>query len=90
MVDRLTFVLFVCGLCLAECYIPRFFRGRPKGGMVGAPRGQRMYSSEELPTDMWVTQKLDHFNGADTRTWSQVKSHYCISKSSLSSSPLLN
>ncbi|KAL5004772.1 hypothetical protein ScPMuIL_018228 [Solemya velum] len=57
-------VLFgsVCGR------IPNMLRGRPKGGMLGAPANP---GNINLPPDMWFTQKLDHFNEADTRTWQQ-------------------
>lgn len=48
--------------------LPVFFRGRPRGGMVGSPR---QHQSWTLPPDMWIEQRLDHFNSADARTWKQ-------------------
>lgn len=54
--------------------LPFFLRGRPRGGMVGAPKGNLQVSlaGESSPSDeLWYTQQLDHFNPADTRTWQQ-------------------
>ncbi|XP_022286435.2 putative serine protease K12H4.7 [Crassostrea virginica] len=48
--------------------LPHFFRGRPKHGMLGAPK---LPPGSILPPDMWIKQKLTHFNDADTRTWQQ-------------------
>lgn len=31
-----------------------------------------------LPPERWFVQKLDHFNDADTRTWSQVKKRFGV------------
>ena len=42
--------------------------GRLKGGFLGAPRSS--YNGK-LPEDRWFTQRLDHFNEAETRTWKQ-------------------
>ena len=69
-------VIFV--LLHAVSSLPHFFRGRPKHGMLGAPKLPR---GSILPPDMWIKQKLTHFNDADTRTWQQVssahKEKYC-------------
>lgn len=53
-----------------DAKIPRILRGRPKGGMVGVPKWHG--KTEHLPSDMWLKQKLDHFNDADTMYWQQV------------------
>lgn len=52
-----------------DAKIPRILRGRPKGGMVGVPKWHG--KTEDLPSDMWLKQKLDHFNDADTMYWQQ-------------------
>lgn len=49
--------------------LPRFLHGRPKHGLLGAPK---LPQGSVLPPDMWLKQKLTHFNDADTRTWQQV------------------
>ncbi|XP_061194515.1 putative serine protease F56F10.1 [Saccostrea echinata] len=54
-------------LSFVSC-LPRFFHGRPKHGMLGAPI---LPQESVLPPDMWMTQRLTHFNDADTRTWQQ-------------------
>lgn len=48
--------------------LPRFLHGRPKHGLLGAPK---LPQGSVLPPDMWLKQKLTHFNYADTRTWQQ-------------------
>ncbi|XP_071838310.1 putative serine protease K12H4.7 isoform X2 [Apostichopus japonicus] len=45
-----------------------FHHGRPRGGFLGSPK---VAYEGELPKDQWITQKLDNFNDADLRTWSQ-------------------
>ncbi|KAH9489193.1 hypothetical protein Btru_044461 [Bulinus truncatus] len=63
---------FICHQSLA--YIPRMFRGRPKGGLLGAPGIKHHLYGEikpHLPPEQWFLQKLDHFNGADNRVWKQ-------------------
>ncbi|KAJ8030811.1 hypothetical protein HOLleu_27337 [Holothuria leucospilota] len=47
-----------------------FHNGRPKDGFLGVPN---VRFDGDLPKDQWITQKLDHFNDADLRTWEQVK-----------------
>ncbi|XP_038049891.1 thymus-specific serine protease-like [Patiria miniata] len=61
----LIFLTFFVGLAWS---LPRFLHGRPRGGMLGAPRRR---SGGSLPPDQWLEQKLDHFNDADLRTWQQ-------------------
>ncbi|XP_066273343.1 putative serine protease F56F10.1 [Branchiostoma lanceolatum] len=48
--------------------LPWFLHGRPRGGMLGSP-GRA--GNGPLPPDQWVTQRLDHYNDADLRTWQQ-------------------
>ncbi|XP_060082693.1 putative serine protease K12H4.7 [Ylistrum balloti] len=67
-VSKAAVLLIVCSFCTIHAYIPKFHRGRPKGGMLGRPN---VKSNHALPPDMWVTQRLDHFNDADTSTWQQ-------------------
>ena len=65
------------GVVLLSTFIdglPFFHRGRPRGGMLGAPKKslKSLFSRMRAPSDeMWYTQQLDHFNPADTRTWQQ-------------------
>uniref|UniRef100_A0A0B7A1H0 Serine protease K12H4.7 n=1 Tax=Arion vulgaris TaxID=1028688 RepID=A0A0B7A1H0_9EUPU len=63
-------VIFVC----SEAYIPQMIRGRPKGGLLGSP-GMKHHPVHrkpvQTPPEQWYLQKLDHFNGADTRYWKQ-------------------
>ena len=66
---RLVFLFLLCCVGLTRS-LPRFLHGRPRGGMVGAPRRQ---TDGPLPPDQWLEQKLDHFNDADLRTWKQVR-----------------
>ncbi|XP_041359445.1 putative serine protease K12H4.7 [Gigantopelta aegis] len=69
--NTILFIVFCAlGFELGNADIPHFFRGRPKGGMVGVPRLTRGYNPV-FPPDEWMTQTLDHFNDADTRTWQQ-------------------
>lgn len=62
------FLAFVLSLSV-NAGIPKILRGRPKGGMLGVPKWHG--KKEELPPDMWLKQKLDHFNDADTSYWEQ-------------------
>ncbi|KAK3589932.1 hypothetical protein CHS0354_034949 [Potamilus streckersoni] len=65
----LSFLSIISITTLTQAWIPRHFRGRPKGGMLGAPRTK---FRGNLPSEMWFDkQRLDHFNGADIRIWSQ-------------------
>ena len=45
-----------------------FLRGRPRGGMLVAPAGRE---DAQLPEAHWFTQRLDHFDDSNTRTWQQ-------------------
>ena len=53
-----------------ECFatIPRFFRGRLRGGMLGAPNVDH---EVKLPKELWFTQRLTHFNDANEQMWKQ-------------------
>lgn len=71
-------VYFITALFLLPLFIdglPFFHRGRPRGGMLGAPKKSKNQSSSvswKTPSEeLWYTQKLDHFNPSDTRTWQQ-------------------
>uniref|UniRef100_A0A2C9K4W9 Serine protease K12H4.7 n=1 Tax=Biomphalaria glabrata TaxID=6526 RepID=A0A2C9K4W9_BIOGL len=70
----LGFVL--CIILYQQCfaYVPRMLHGRPKGGLVGTPGTKHHLLGEtrpKLPPEQWFIQKLDHFNGADSRVWKQ-------------------
>ncbi|XP_043528385.1 putative serine protease K12H4.7 [Frieseomelitta varia] len=45
-----------------------FMRGRSKYGNLGVPA---LSKDQELPSDQWFTQFLDHFNPTDARVWQQ-------------------
>ena len=47
----------------------RFLRGRPRGGMLVAPAAPNM--NGKLPEAHWLTQRLDHFDDSNTKTWQQ-------------------
>lgn len=64
------FLIVICLVLVVNAGIPKILRGRPKGGMLGAPRWNG--KNANLPPDMWLKQKLDHFNDADTNYWQQV------------------
>ena len=62
--------LFLIFVSCTYAWIPRFINGRPKGGMLGAPRVSHPVVTA---TAQWYTeQRLDHFDGANTKVWSQV------------------
>ncbi|CAG5133617.1 unnamed protein product [Candidula unifasciata] len=70
----ITTCLLICFTVYIEAYVPRMIRGRPRGGLLGAPghkHHRKNLETRELPPDQWYTQKLDHFNGADGRYWQQ-------------------
>ncbi|RUS86001.1 hypothetical protein EGW08_006213 [Elysia chlorotica] len=79
-------VLTVVIVC-ASAYIPRFLRGRPKGGFLGAPALDHLNKEElvavhnDLPDAQFFIQKLDHFDTQDTRTWKQRFFQSCATKS---------
>jgi hypothetical protein len=49
-----------------------FWKGRKFGGNVGHPTDSKGILSSENE-DLWFTQKLDHFEPMNTKTWKQVK-----------------
>lgn len=54
-----------------------FHRGRHVGGNLGLPgrkENEIELGSPEVPEE-WFTQKLDHFNPTDGRTWQQVSNN---------------
>ena len=48
-----------------------FLRGRPRGGMLVAPATDNEMNVEDLPQAQWFTQRLDHFDDSNTKTWQQ-------------------
>ncbi|KAK3095371.1 hypothetical protein FSP39_013868 [Pinctada imbricata] len=63
-------VVIILSFCLwnVQGGIPRFFRGRPRHGMLIPPPLPKGVST---PQEMWFDQQLDHFNDADSKTWKQ-------------------
>ena len=61
-------LLVVLSLLPAAFSLPHFIRGRPRGGMLGAPKAK---IEQELPKEQWFTQRLDHFDDANLKTWQQ-------------------
>jgi hypothetical protein len=64
-----SFYLLLCVFSCGNCWIPRIINGRPKGGMLGAPK---VSHDVKTPPAQWFTQRLDHFDGANVQRWSQV------------------
>ncbi|XP_070538578.1 putative serine protease K12H4.7 [Ptychodera flava] len=62
-------LLFLLTLASLGHSLPYFLNGRPRGGLLGVPR-VRERRAADLP-EKWITQRLDHFNDADLRTWQQ-------------------
>lgn len=68
--DKIGFFPLLLLLQAVTC-LRHFHNGRPKDGFLGVPN---VRFDGDLPKDQWITQKLDHFNDADLRTWEQVRS----------------
>lgn len=68
---HLKIYVVVCLVCVIHGWTPRFFRGRPKGGMLPPPHRPAHMLGRPLSADLWFNQTLDHFNDADTRTFQQ-------------------
>lgn len=51
-------------------HIPPFVNGRPRGGFLGEPhiKPSPLFRAAE---PQWFTQKLNHFDDSDSRTWKQ-------------------
>ena len=65
----ITVLFTVTALQFSDGGVPLFIRGRPKGGLLGLPNVDQ--TPEILPEENWFTQRLNHFNDADLRTWKQ-------------------
>lgn len=61
----LAIVLCLCLSCDAR------FKGFRRFG--GPPEERQQAGAAAEVQEYWFTQKLDHFNGADTRVWKQVR-----------------
>ncbi|XP_053402774.1 putative serine protease F56F10.1 [Mercenaria mercenaria] len=62
-------VFFIlCLFSYVNCWIPRIINGRPKGGMLGAPK---VSHDINVPSAQWFNQRLDHFDGANYQRWNQ-------------------
>lgn len=64
-------ILYLLLFILVNCvYGGRNFRlGRRKNGNLGGPGD---YKGEQVPAAQWFSQRLDHSNPSDLRTWNQV------------------
>ena len=65
----ITVFLTIIFLRESSTTIPRYFRGRPRGGMLGAPYVD--HDQVKVPEAQWFEQRLTHFNDADKLTWMQ-------------------
>jgi hypothetical protein len=63
---------FLVCLAVAQLHVfvssSRFVRGRPKGGLLPSPR---FPEEHKLPDENWFTQRLDHFDDSNRKTWQQ-------------------
>ena len=48
-----------------------FLRARPRGGMLQAPSTPSNVNVKDLPEAQWFTQRLDHFDDSNIKTWQQ-------------------
>ena len=66
------FAAFSLQMLVSHAYVPLFIRGRPVGGLLGAPKVPKHVAENlVLPGDKWFEQRLDHFKSSDLRTWNQ-------------------
>lgn len=63
------FILVV--LCLSGCSDAQRFKGFRRFSDLSKTT-PHMAKAGPAVEDHWFTQRLDHFNGADTRVWKQV------------------
>ncbi|KAG5677971.1 hypothetical protein PVAND_007683 [Polypedilum vanderplanki] len=67
--------LFVIVLLICEVYgWTAFWRGRKYGGNIVDPEkiaNRNFISLRDITSDNWLTQKLDHFDFLNTKTWKQ-------------------
>jgi hypothetical protein len=67
-------ILWVLGSFILPGDARVFHQGRFwKDGMLPPPVAS---FKEKLPEAKWVTQRLDNFNPADTRSWKQVRRYF--------------
>lgn len=71
----LSLLLHLTILCFAFTKVSfgslHFLRGRPRGGMLVAPESDSKTNVKDLPEAHWFTQRLDHFDDSNTKTWQQ-------------------
>ena len=70
LVRPLHFVILFLGFVTLSRGSLQFLRGRPRGGMLVAPASDNV-NVKDLPQDQWFTQRLDHFDDSNTKTWQQ-------------------
>lgn len=70
LVRPLHFVILFLGFVTLSRSSLQFLRGRPRGGMLVAPASDNV-NVKDLPQDQWFTQRLDHFDDSNTKTWQQ-------------------
>ncbi|GMR50680.1 hypothetical protein PMAYCL1PPCAC_20875 [Pristionchus mayeri] len=75
---RSSTLLLAAALCATAAALPRFWGGRSRDGFVRhheEERGHRIVHDSRLDSAVTgtasITQKIDHFNAADTRTFKQ-------------------
>ncbi|XP_076453998.1 putative serine protease K12H4.7 [Babylonia areolata] len=64
-------IFLVCMLSTSDAWTPRFFRGRPRGGLVPPPPRSEDNQGTPLSPDLWFNQTLNHFDSADSRSFQQ-------------------
>ena len=50
-----------------------FWKGRKYGGNLGHPTDNKKIHELGENEDLWFTQKLDHFEPMNAKTWKQVR-----------------
>lgn len=68
-----------CVVSCREDNVPLFHNGRPRNGFLGSPRADAKVKLTAAEPQ-WFTQKLNHFDASDSRTWQQK---YYVNGSSL-------
>lgn len=61
-------------ICVPTLGWRTFWKGRRFDGNVGHPTDFKGQLGGEGDEDLWFTQKLDHFEPTNDKTWKQVRS----------------
>ena len=73
MDTTVTVILALCvlqGVLTEHASVPMFHNGRPRGGFIGTPYVDPKLNLKAAEPQ-WFTQRLNHFDDQDTRTWQQ-------------------